>query len=300
MKFLATAPAADGVGEGRAGSRPGTTTSARASTPTRSHGRPAAAVAKAKSIVFDMSDEQPASFGATAGQGEWGIFQTFLKNPTNISGVAATARDGGRGRVQEGQVAPSVSVAAEASRRSRHRAAAPPAADEPGRLGRYLTGGALPAPASWCSPSGSSIPTIYTMIRSFFGQSGSSASWVWFDNYKTLFTTSSLSTAIKNNVIWVLVVPAFVTAIGLDLRGADRARAAGRSRSRPRSSCRWRSLRSQPGSPGGSCTCRIRTRARSTRSDASRSTRCVHSRACFRARPHRHRPSAARPPRGSC
>jgi ABC-type glycerol-3-phosphate transport system substrate-binding protein len=42
----------------------------------------------AKSIVFDMSDEQPASFGATAGQGEWGIFQTFLKTPSNVTGVA--------------------------------------------------------------------------------------------------------------------------------------------------------------------------------------------------------------------
>ena len=41
----------------------------------------------AKSVVFDMSDEQPASFGATTGQGEWGIFQTFLKSPTNIKGV---------------------------------------------------------------------------------------------------------------------------------------------------------------------------------------------------------------------
>ena len=32
-------------------------------------------------VVFDMSDQQPASFGATAGQGEWGIFQDFLKTP---------------------------------------------------------------------------------------------------------------------------------------------------------------------------------------------------------------------------
>ena len=39
--------------------------------------------------------------------------------------------------------------------------------------------------------------------------------WVGFDNYKTLFTTSTLVTAIKNNAIWVAVVPAFVTAIGL-------------------------------------------------------------------------------------
>ncbi len=46
------------------------------------------AVSSAKSVVFDMSDEQPASFGSTTGQGEWGIFQTFLKNPSNVSGIA--------------------------------------------------------------------------------------------------------------------------------------------------------------------------------------------------------------------
>ena len=41
----------------------------------------------AKAVVFDMSDEQPASFGATTGQGEWGIFQQFLKSPSNVSGI---------------------------------------------------------------------------------------------------------------------------------------------------------------------------------------------------------------------
>jgi ABC-type glycerol-3-phosphate transport system substrate-binding protein len=41
----------------------------------------------AKSVVFDMSDEQPPSFGATAGQGEWGLFQKFLQNPSNVSGI---------------------------------------------------------------------------------------------------------------------------------------------------------------------------------------------------------------------
>jgi alpha-glucoside transport system substrate-binding protein len=41
----------------------------------------------AKSVVFDMSDNQPPSFGATAGQGEWGLFQKFLQNPKNITGI---------------------------------------------------------------------------------------------------------------------------------------------------------------------------------------------------------------------
>jgi alpha-glucoside transport system permease protein len=58
-------------------------------------------------------------------------------------------------------------------------------------------------------------PTVYTIIRSFFGQHGFLGTWVGIDNYKMLFTTSTLTTAIKNNAIWVAVVPALVTAIGL-------------------------------------------------------------------------------------
>jgi len=34
-----------------------------------------------------MSDRQPGSFGATVGQGEWGLFQTFLKNPSDVTGI---------------------------------------------------------------------------------------------------------------------------------------------------------------------------------------------------------------------
>ena len=47
----------------------------------------ASAIAQAKTVVFDMSDQQPSSFGATVGQGEWGIFQSFLRNPANVSGI---------------------------------------------------------------------------------------------------------------------------------------------------------------------------------------------------------------------
>jgi hypothetical protein len=47
----------------------------------------ASAIAKAKYVVFDMSDQQPASFGATVGQGEWGLFQDFLRNPKDVSGI---------------------------------------------------------------------------------------------------------------------------------------------------------------------------------------------------------------------
>jgi alpha-glucoside transport system substrate-binding protein len=46
-----------------------------------------APIGTAKAVVFDMSDEQPPAFGATTGQGEWGLFQDFLKNPKDIAGI---------------------------------------------------------------------------------------------------------------------------------------------------------------------------------------------------------------------
>jgi alpha-glucoside transport system substrate-binding protein len=46
-----------------------------------------APLAKAKAAVFDMSDQQPSAFGSTTGQGEWGIFQKFLQNPSNIKSI---------------------------------------------------------------------------------------------------------------------------------------------------------------------------------------------------------------------
>ena len=47
----------------------------------------ASAISPAKSVVFDMSDQQPSAFGATVGQGEWGLFQSFLRKPANVSGI---------------------------------------------------------------------------------------------------------------------------------------------------------------------------------------------------------------------
>ena len=56
-------------------------------------------------------------------------------------------------------------------------------------------------------------PTIRTIIRSFYDREGDT--FVGVDNYETLFTDDTLLTAIRNNFLWLLVVPAFVTAIGL-------------------------------------------------------------------------------------
>jgi alpha-glucoside transport system permease protein len=63
-------------------------------------------------------------------------------------------------------------------------------------------------------------PTIYTIIRSFSGKQAHEGflpygDYVGFANYKALFTTDILVTAIKNSAIWILVAPAAVTAIGL-------------------------------------------------------------------------------------
>jgi alpha-glucoside transport system permease protein len=92
--------------------------------------------------------------------------------------------------------------------------AAPP---EPGGEGRsrYMTGALFLLPAFILLGAWLVYPTIYTIVRSFFGPAGYLGTWVGIDNYRTLFTTSTLLTAIKNSAIWVAVVPAFVTAFGL-------------------------------------------------------------------------------------
>jgi maltose-binding protein MalE len=86
VKFLATAPAAKAwasIGGFGTGNKH-ISASVYPDAITRATEAP---LGQAKSVVFDMSDEQPASFGATTGQGEWGIFQQFLKNPKDISGI---------------------------------------------------------------------------------------------------------------------------------------------------------------------------------------------------------------------
>ncbi len=56
-------------------------------------------------------------------------------------------------------------------------------------------------------------PIVYTLIRSLFDRSG--AGFVGFDNYARMFTNDSTFTAIRNNVIWVIVAPAVCTILGL-------------------------------------------------------------------------------------
>jgi len=56
-------------------------------------------------------------------------------------------------------------------------------------------------------------PIVYTVIRSMFDRSGDE--FVGFENYATMFTNDSTFTAIRNNVIWVIVAPVTCTVLGL-------------------------------------------------------------------------------------
>jgi alpha-glucoside transport system permease protein len=87
------------------------------------------------------------------------------------------------------------------------------AAPEPGRWRRRAVTAVFLAPAALFLGVWLVYPTINTIIRSFFDRDGSQ--FVWFDNYRALFTTDTLVRAIENNALWVAVVPALVTAIGL-------------------------------------------------------------------------------------
>jgi alpha-glucoside transport system permease protein len=83
----------------------------------------------------------------------------------------------------------------------------------PGLWRRHRVTVAFLAPAAVLLGIWIVYPTIYTIVRSLLDREGSE--FVGFDNYEQLFTQDVLVTAIKNNAIWLAVVPALVTAIGL-------------------------------------------------------------------------------------
>ena len=56
-------------------------------------------------------------------------------------------------------------------------------------------------------------PMLATMWRSLFSDRGNE--FVGIDNYERIFTDDRLLTALKNNALWVLIIPAAVTAVGL-------------------------------------------------------------------------------------
>jgi alpha-glucoside transport system permease protein len=89
-----------------------------------------------------------------------------------------------------------------------------PPVGEAGRWRRYAVAAGFLAPAAIFLVVWIIYPAIYTFVQSLYRGTGFE-DFAGVDNYKTLFTSDNLVTAIKNNAIWVAVVPAAVTAIGL-------------------------------------------------------------------------------------
>lgn len=60
-------------------------------------------------------------------------------------------------------------------------------------------------------------PLIYSVVRSLFddGPAGGTGSFVGLQNYGSVFSDESTFRAVKNNVIWIVVVPTVITIIGL-------------------------------------------------------------------------------------
>ncbi|MCC5033126.1 sugar ABC transporter permease [Streptomyces sp. WAC 00631] len=56
-------------------------------------------------------------------------------------------------------------------------------------------------------------PIGYSVVRSFFDTEGTA--FVGLDNYGELFSDPGTRTALKNNLVWVIVAPAVSTALGL-------------------------------------------------------------------------------------
>jgi len=78
---------------------------------------------------------------------------------------------------------------------------------------------ALGLPASFLAPAAILLgiwliyPMVATVVRAFFDDRGDK--FVWFENFDRMFSDPIIHTAIKNNVIWILVAPIAVTAFGL-------------------------------------------------------------------------------------
>lgn len=79
----------------------------------------------------------------------------------------------------------------------------------------------LGLPASFLAPAAILLgvwllyPAAATVVRAFFDDRGDR--FVWFENFDRMFSDPVIHTAIKNNVIWILVAPITVTALGLML-----------------------------------------------------------------------------------
>ena len=130
-----------------------------------------ALIAAGDDFRFDMSDQAPAAFGGTQGEGEWKDLQDFLKNPKDVAGTQAQA--GGRRRQGVREL-----TAPTWSRRTRPRtAAAPPLARRRARA-RACTGTRRWVAALFLLPAlvllGALVvyPIGYSVCRSLFDAAG--------------------------------------------------------------------------------------------------------------------------------
>ena len=97
-------------------------------------------------------------------------------------------------------------------------------------------------------------PTIATIIRSLPGQDSADPQFIGLDNYQCFFSTGDTLIALRNNVLWLVLLTAFVV-VGSACSSPSCSTASAMSRSPSRcSSCRSRSASSAPASSGSSCT----------------------------------------------
>jgi len=78
---------------------------------------------------------------------------------------------------------------------------------------RGLAVGAFMGPALLFLGAIVGYPTVATIIASFFNKT--TTTFVGLDNYRTVFGTSDILVAVRNNAIWVIVFPFLVTFTGL-------------------------------------------------------------------------------------
>jgi alpha-glucoside transport system permease protein len=90
--------------------------------------------------------------------------------------------------------------------------AAPPA-DRGARVRKHAVTLVFLAPAVFFLTVWILYPLVETVRRSFLYRDTNR--WIGLHNYREIFTLDTIVTAIKNNAIWIGVVPALVTAIGL-------------------------------------------------------------------------------------
>ena len=88
-----------------------------------------------------------------------------------------------------------------------------PAPAKSGRWRRGVLIGSFILPALIMLGAFVLYPIIYTFIRSFYDASG--AQFIGFENYVHMFTNDSTYTAIRNNVMWVIIAPLSCTFLGL-------------------------------------------------------------------------------------